>query len=214
MNTPLRRSQKDRTALSDRLLMQSAVELLVEHGIAGTTLAAIGDRAGYSRGLVAHRFGSKMSLLAYVHDTVAADWIARVQSAVGKTVGIVALQRAVDALYEFIVEAPHAIRAMYILRYATIDPSATFRANVAKVLRAQQRDVQRWIEGGQANGSIKRQVTSAIAAELFCATLDGVLYRWLVDPSIPVQALHQFVRRQVRKALAASRYPLAHAADI
>jgi AcrR family transcriptional regulator len=200
MAVPIRRRQEDRTALSDQMLKQAAVNLLVERGIPGTTLAAIGERAGYSRGLVTHRFGSKAGLLAYVHDTVAASWIGRVQVAVGNKVGVEALLRAADALHGFIVEAPNEIRAMYLLRYASIDPGSEYRANVAKVHKAQQRDVQRWIEAGQATGGIASGVRAALAAELFCAALDGLLYRWLVNPDIPIDELHRKVRREVQRA--------------
>jgi AcrR family transcriptional regulator len=207
MAAPARRRQEDRTALSDRLLKEAAVALLVEHGITGTTLAAIGERAGYSRGLVTHRFGSKAGLLAYVHDTMAESWIARVQDAVGDKAGIEALLRAVDALHGFIVEAPNDIRAMYLLRYASIDPGSEYRGNVAKVHKAQDRDVQRWIKAGQANGSIASKVQPALAASLFCAALDGLLFRWLVNPAIAINQLHQQVRREVRRSLRNSVIP-------
>lgn len=199
-----RRTQEERTALSDRRMLSAAVSLLVEVGMAGTTLAAIGERSGYSRGLVTHRFGSKAGLFAHLHDTVVADWIARVQQAVGDAVGLDALQRVVDALYGFIAEAPDDIRAMYQLRYASIDPSAEFRASVARAHEAQRRDAQRWIEAGQAAGSINPAANAAELAELFCACVDGVIYRWLVTPDIPVRRLHELLKQQVVIALRAA----------
>ncbi|MGB0210745.1 TetR/AcrR family transcriptional regulator [Algiphilus sp.] len=196
-----RRTQEERTALSDRRMLDAAVSLLVEAGMAGTTLAAIGERSGYSRGLVTHRFGSKAGLFAHVHDTVMADWIARVHEAVGAAVGLDALQRVVDALYGFIAEAPDEIRAMYLLRYASIDPSAEFRASVARAHLAQRRDVQRWIAAGQCDGGIDPSMDAAEVAELFCACVDGVIYRWLVTPDIPVRSLHELLKQQVDTAL-------------
>jgi len=210
MNTPLkRRRQEDRTALSDRLLKEAAVKLLIERGIAGTTLAAIGELAGYSRGLTTHRFGSKAGLLAYVHDTVADEWIERVKRAVGSATGLDALLRVIDALHGFLAEDPDDIRAMYLLRYASIDPASEYRANVAKTHKAQQRDVQSWLEAGQANGTVHPGVNAALAAELFCAAMDGLLYRWLVDASIPIDELHEQLRREVRSAV--GRAPAKHA---
>lgn len=205
MSTPqLRRRQEDRTALSDRLLKEAAVTLLIERGIARTTLAAIGELAGYSRGLVTHRFGSKAGLLAYVHDTVAAEWIERVKSAVGTSTGIDSLVRVIDALHGFLVDDPNDIRAMYLLRYASIDPASEYRANVAKTHKAQQRDVQSWLEAGQRNDTVHADVNAALAAELFCAAMDGLLYRWLVDSSIPIDELHEQLRHEVRHAIGRS----------
>lgn len=181
------------------------MSLLNERGLAGTTLAAIGEHSGYSRGLVTHRFGTKAGLFAYVHDTVAAEWIARVHSAVGDNIGVPALERAIEALHGFIRDEPDDIRAMYLLRYASIDPSAEYRANVAKVHRAQQRDVQVWIERGQADGGIGASIDSNLAAELFCAALDGLLYRWLVTPTIPIDGLHEQLRGVVHQALSGAQ---------
>ena len=197
----IRRSQEERTALSDQRMFEAAVSLIVEEGIAGMTLAAIGERAGYSRGLVTHRFGSKAGLLAYVHDTVVTEWISRVQQAVGDACGLVALHRVVDALYGFIAEEPDEIRAMYLLRYTSIDPGAEFRANVAKALRAQRRDVQRWIEAGQKQGALARSLDAPLLAELFCASIDGLIYRWLVDPKIAIRELHELQKQQITRML-------------
>lgn len=198
---PVRRTQEQRTALSDRLLVGAAIALLIERGIGGTTLTAIGERAGYSRGLVTHRFGSKAGLLAHVHDTVASHWISRVQVHVGGEVGVTALERVVDALYAFIAEAPDEIRAMYLLRYASIDPAAEYRANVAKFHKAQRRDAQRWIEAGRCTGEVAQSIDPRIAAELFCATADGLVYRWLVNPELPVRQLHDQLRAGIRESL-------------
>jgi AcrR family transcriptional regulator len=202
MLAPARRTQEERTALSDQRMTAAAVALLIEKGIAGTTLAAIGERAGYSRGLVTHRFGSKARLLAHVHDTAVADWIARVQQVVGERTGIQALERVVDALYEFIAEEPDEIRAMYLLRYASIDPGAEFKANVAKAQKAQRRDAQRWIEAGIADGTLAAKLDAALTAELFCSAVDGLIYRWLVNPKAPIRELHELLKREVRRSLA------------
>jgi AcrR family transcriptional regulator len=202
---PERRTQEERTALSDERMFAAAVALLVERGTLGTTLAAIGERAGYSRGLVTHRFGSKDKLFAHVHDRAVADWIARVQQAVGASSGLAALERVVDALQGFIDEAPDEIRAMYLLRYASIDPSAEFRANVARAHKAQRRDVQRWIEGGQKAGDIGAKVDAELAAELFCSAVDGIIYRWLVNPRLAIGELHALLKREVARAYGAAR---------
>ncbi len=197
----VRRTQEERTALSDQRMLDAAIALIIESGLPGTTLAAIGERSGYSRGLVTHRFGSKARLLAYVHDVAVADWIDRVQQAVGDRCGGDALSRIVDALHAFLREEPDEIRAMYLLRYASIDPSAEFRTSVARAHKAQRRDVQRWIELGQQNGSVHANIDAALAAELFCASVDGLIYRWLVNPKLPVKGLHELLKREVVRVL-------------
>ncbi len=182
-------------------MIDAAVSLLVERGIAGMTLASIGERSGYSRGLVTHRFGSKAGLLGHVHDSVAAEWLRRVQAVVGDATGVVALQRVTDALLQFMEEEPDDLRAMYLLRYASIDPSAEYRANVSRVNRAHIRALAAWVEEGQAKGEIADDVDADLAAELFASVIDGLLYRWLVTPSIPVRQLQAILRENVGQAL-------------
>lgn len=201
--TAKRRTQEERTATSEQLMTDAAISLLVERGIAGTTLAGIGERSGYSRGLVTHRFGSKAGLLAHVHDSVADQWRAHVETAVGRATGVTALQRVTDALYSFIVDQPNALRAMYLLRYASIDPSAEYRANVAKLNRAHIRALRGFIEEGKALGDIAAAVDPTLAAELFASAVDGLLYRWLVNPDIPVQQLYSLMRGHIARALRA-----------
>lgn len=55
----VRRTQAERVAESDHRLMEAAIRLVARVGYTHTTLESIGVEAGYSRGLVQHRFGSK-----------------------------------------------------------------------------------------------------------------------------------------------------------
>src|ERR1043165_2062786 len=69
-----RRSQAQRTALSEDRLLGAALLLISERGYDRTTLQAIGDAAGYSRGLVSHRFGSKEGLLWALLERMFGHW--------------------------------------------------------------------------------------------------------------------------------------------
>ena len=199
---PLRRTQEERSALSDQRMIAAAISLVVEVGVPGMTLAAIGERSGYSRGLVTHRYGSKSGLLAQVYIAAVHQWLVRVQVAVGDAGGLEALLRVVDALHGFLVESPREIRAMYLLRYSSIDPGVEYRDIVVRNHRAQRRDAQRWVEAGQRAGDIRSDLDATILAELFCATLDGIAYRWLIAPDVPVDRLREQLVQQTRTALA------------
>jgi len=198
----VRRSQAERVALSDRRMTDAAVALVCERGVHETTLQAIGERAGYSRGLATHRFGSKAGLLAHVMKTASENWLGRLQEAVGDRVGAEALAAAVDALYRFIVERPADIRAMYLLWFQALDPGAPYRANMAHVHRAQRADVVRWVRQGQAAGSVDPAVDPQRCAEQFCATTAGIIYQWIVDPQVSLQAMCGQLKQDVRARLA------------
>ena len=72
---PARRRQCDRTALSDARLTEAAIELIVQTGIQGTTLQAVGERAGYSRALATHPSRPKAGLFTPALHTASADWL-------------------------------------------------------------------------------------------------------------------------------------------
>src|SRR5947209_1778026 len=61
--TTIRRTQQQRRDQAEAALLNAAAELIVEDGVHSLTLARVGERAGYSRGLVTHYFGSKQALL-------------------------------------------------------------------------------------------------------------------------------------------------------
>lgn len=62
--TPARRTQAERSAATRRLLLDATVDCLVELGYAGTTTAAVAERAGLSRGAQLHHFGTRQRLIA------------------------------------------------------------------------------------------------------------------------------------------------------
>lgn len=63
-----RRSQAERRAESDRRMMLAALKLIAEKGSTGISMAEVGLAAGYSSGLPAARYGSKLAMLEAVVD--------------------------------------------------------------------------------------------------------------------------------------------------
>jgi AcrR family transcriptional regulator len=199
--SPRRRRQADRTALSDRLLTEAAIELLVKFGIQGTTLQAVGERAGYSRGLATHRFGSKAGLFGKVLQVASVDWLERVQAAVGERVGADALCAATDAAEAFIRERPEEVRAMYLLWFLSIDPSADYKSNIANVHHAQRRDAARWIRAGRAAGTVDSSVDPMRVAEQYAASMAGIIYQWLANPEMPLATMFRQLKSDLRARL-------------
>jgi len=196
------RTQAERTALSDRRMIDAAIELVVERGVEGATLRQIGERAGYSRGLATYRFGSKAGLFRAVIKDVSKRWLAELAEAVYGKVGIDAICSAVDTYYCFAIESQRPIYALYILFYQSIGPGAEFKDKVAEVLVRQRADVRQWIEAGIAAGQIRSDIDPQRHAEQFVATIAGVTYQWLVSPdSIDFARTHDELKQTMRRAL-------------
>ena len=195
------RKQSERSALSDRRLTESAIELLVKHGIQGTTLQAVGERAGYSRALATHRFGSKAGLFGNVLQVASKDWLERVQEAVGTRVGADALCAATDAAERFISDRPDEVRAMYLLWFLSIDPSAEYTSNIASVHNAQRRDVARWVLAGQEAGLVDAAAEPVRVAEQYAASMAGIVYQWLANPRMPLSIMFTQLKNDLRAHL-------------
>lgn len=200
-----RRTQAERTALSDARMLDAAVALICERGPAGTTLKAVGERAGYSRGLASYRFGNKGGLFAFIIRAVGERWLHELGRAVRGRVGIAAIDAATDAHYQFVVDGADRIRAFYTLWFDSIGPDAQLKQVVAHIHERRRRDVAAWIEGGIADGSIARQVDVEGTAEQFCAAIIGIVYQWLVAPEDldHIRFLHESLKRQTAAALGA-----------
>lgn len=181
--------QTERTGLSEQKLMEAAIDLLVKTGIQNTTLQEVGLRAGYSRGLATHRFGSKAGLFAHLLKVASADWLTRMQSAVGSRIGADALVAATDAANEFIHDRPDEVRAMYLLWFLSIDPGKNYHSNLSSVHRAQRRDAAAWILEGQKAGQVNPAADPARVAEQYCASMAGIIYQWLVCPELSPEAM-------------------------
>lgn len=203
---PPRRTQAERSALSDMRMTEAAIALIAERGVGGTTLAAIGERAGYSRGLATQRFGSKAGLLRHVLKHVSREWLRRLEQSVGGQVGQAALDATITTQLEFIREAPNDVRAMYLLWFQSIDPAAEYRPNVAEVHRQQRETVTAWLEQGRARGRVGAGVDARHVADHFCAAVSGIVFHWLVNPQFPVDAAFA----EMRTALAARLSPSDH----
>lgn len=118
MKTPAkngRRKQVDRRAKSDRDMLRAAINLIALHGSMNVSLAQIGIEAGYSRGLPADRFGTKLKLLEAVVDTTEAWFVKRLEDElVGKT-GLEALSARIVAHMESVRDSSEAAVAIYQL---------------------------------------------------------------------------------------------------
>ena len=62
--TPIRRSQEERSAGTQRALLDAAVACLIEDGFQGFSTSTVADRAGVSRGAQLHHFPTRAALVA------------------------------------------------------------------------------------------------------------------------------------------------------
>jgi AcrR family transcriptional regulator len=192
-------TQAERTALAETRMVRAAIELLSEAGVRGTTLVAIGEKSGYSRGLATHHFGSKAGLFRTVLKRLSAAWSRKLNQALAGATGLEAVGIAIDTHLAHVLRHPEYIRVQYILWGAAIDPSSEFKPNVAEFMQIQRESVAGWIADGQRHGEIRPELDPERLAEQYYGALIGINQQWQVSPDFDLPAAyadfkHNFVR--------------------
>jgi AcrR family transcriptional regulator len=195
--TRQRDRQRERSQRSTRALLDAAGEVIAEVGYENMTLAAVGERAGYSRGLVTARFGSKQKLLTALVERMTAGWTHRnvLPRTVGRS-GFEAVVTLLDAIRDQAQRDPRALRVLYALMFEALGPNADLRANFVEFHRSMRADIARMLRRGVRDGSVRGDVDPAAEAVCIVGGLRGVAYQWALDPDAfdPVAALDYLTR--------------------
>jgi len=188
-------------------MVNATIELLNTVGLAGTTLIAIGETAGYSRGLASHHFGSKSGLFRKVLKHITAVWTEELESNLEGKDGLKAILAALDAHRDHMLHFPHHARAMNILWSASFDPASEFKPNVVEFHRLQRAGAAAWVIEGQEKNEISADVNPRSFAEQFYASLLGLNFQWLVNPGIDLKASIDTLKQNI-VALLEAKQPL------
>lgn len=178
-----RLTQADRSALSERRTLEAAVALMGERGYEKTTLAAIGEAAGYSRGLATHLFGSKADLFARVIRWISDKARRQAEPALKERGGLDALFGFVDAHRQFADQNPVMTRALYVLWFQSLISDSPMRDAAIEDLLGYRDRVRRIIEEGITAGTVRGDTDANAEAIQFCGTLLGLGLQWLIDPA-------------------------------
>ena len=174
-------TQAERTAISDRAMLDAAIELVLEHGTEKTTLAMIGEKAGYSRGLATYRFGSKAGLYDALCKSIGRNWLEYLKRGVQGKVGVDAMCAALDTVYQWVTESPREARVLQILHCGSASPGSEFSDTSVGIHRRQLSDVVEWVDAGKRDGQVRADVdANAVAAE-YVAYTSGITYLWLIS---------------------------------
>ncbi len=202
----LKRTQAERTAQSDALMLDAAIRPTCARGAARMHLKDVGEKAGYSRGLASYRFGNKAGLFSFIIHAVGDDWLRELGRSVRHQTGLDAILAATDAHYRFVRESADRIRAFYILWFESIGPEPALKKVIANVHERRRRDVENWIRAGIEAGNVRPDADVRSIAEQFCASIIGIVYQWLVTPEAEthIRDLHAGLKQQMIGALAVS----------
>lgn len=200
---PRRRSQAERTAESDRRMLDAALKLIGQRGYQATSLAAIGEEAGYSRGLVTERFGSKAGLLWVLVKELLRVWNQRGRALNDvEHTGIAALGDILDN-HRRALEADEGIRAFYALMFEATGATPEMRPEFQALHHTFRGDMQKILQAGIEAGEIRADIDPAAQAALLMGTLRGIAFQWLLDEqAFSLEAAYAELKRNLHRSLA------------
>ncbi|TMB20546.1 MAG: TetR/AcrR family transcriptional regulator [Deltaproteobacteria bacterium] len=201
---PRRRTQAERSALSEKLMLRAAVKLIARQGYSRTTLAEIGKVAGYSGGLVSHRFGSKQDLLRALVERMTTRFAHdQMIPAIEGRAGLDALCEMGDTYLRELAAREERLRALYVLMGEALGPVPELRSVFAELNESIRSAAGGCIRRGIEEGRIRADVDPGAGAAMFLALLRGVAMQWLVDPgAVDLAALRESVKETIRRSLA------------
>lgn len=183
MSETTRRTQAQRRTDARERLLQAAAELIADEGLAALTLADVGDRAGYSRGIANHHFGTKAGLVA--------ELIRQVETAFADAVApALRLDRPVDALAETanvflrqVEDGKPIHRAFLVLWTAAITDHDDLDEAMKRSDERFRAGIVAEVRRGQDAGDITTELDATDFAVLFVGLLRGVGLQALLTPA-------------------------------
>jgi len=194
----MRRTQQERRDQAEAALLTAAAELVVEQGVRSLTLARVGERAGYSRGIVTHHFGAKQALVERLARATQAGFVPGLEEV---PPGLDRLLRLIDG-YLGELGRIGVFNQAFLLLWA----EAATQPELAPIFRerdaAFRADLREDVEAGIAEGSIDAGVSGDEVAIAVVGQLRGIALQRLLDPdSVDTEALRRSVTESWSRAL-------------
>ena len=198
-----RRSQAQRRDESERRLLAAAAELVVERGMGAATFENIGARAGYSRGLVTQRFGSKRGLI----EALIADLQGRLgglleDRRVDELNGLEAVLAYVD-VFLTALDRDGELRAYFVVLAAAVADVSELRAPFAAAHKQVEQALESFFLRGQAEGAVRAGIDADAAALITGALLFGLSMQLLLDPLMDLAPIRETSLMTLRLSFAA-----------
>jgi AcrR family transcriptional regulator len=195
------RTQAERRAQAERRLLEAALVVVARRGSVRMTLAEVGQAAGYSRGLPAHRFGSKAGLLRALAAHIGERFRTQREAARKRAPGLDSIRGAIDVYFSRTEPAWTSTRALLVLMTDGFMDDSDLRADVMAYNRSALSFFEQHIGLGMDSGEIPSGTDPKTMAVILLGTLRGVMLQWLSDPEIDLTRVRDHVLQLVEQVL-------------
>lgn len=199
-----RRSQQERRNLAERALLSATRRLVSRRGVDQTSVADIGEEAGYSRGLVNHRFGSKAALL----QQLALDSQKAVEDMFreGQRDELESVTELSEVYLRWVDDKEEDARAFFAMWGSSLPDESILRrvfVEIDEKFRVRFGDI---LARGQRTGTIRADVDAAAASAILVAMLRGTgMQRLIAANRVDLTGIRETVEVFIRRALAPER---------
>ncbi|WP_295379219.1 TetR/AcrR family transcriptional regulator [Pseudacidovorax intermedius] len=197
-----RMTQAERRALAERRILDAALELVARRGSVRMTLAEVGEAAGYSRGLPAHRFGSKTGLLQRVVLNIGARFEARRLALPQHRPGLDAVRSLVSTYFVRDDTRWIETRALLVMMTEGFMEDSELNPYIGEYIRSSISRLEQHIRDGIALGEIRADIDPTTAATLLLGALRGVLHQRLVLGDLRLDKVRDLAIQMVDRTLA------------
>ena len=177
---PQRRTQEERRQESEREIIRAAIRIFSQQGYVKTTMSQVGEAAGYTGGLVSHRFGSKEGLLQAVVKHIASRFL---DDQLGDNIQ---LESAEESLrnYVAIYVGEAAVRegrmkALYSIMGEALGAVPEIQPQLEELSRKARKRLADIVQAGIKNGEFRKDVDPNESAVLILGLLRGVVMQYL-----------------------------------
>ena len=200
---PVRRTQQERREEAERRLLEAALAIVARIGSTRLTLAAVGEAAGYSRGLPAHRFGNKAGLLRALAAHIHVRFQDHLRAAPARADGLDAIRGNISVYFGRTDRAWTTTRALLVMMTEGFMAGSGLKRDMAAYNRGALAFFEHHIRAGQATGEIRADADPATDAVLLLGALRGVMLQWFLDADISLERLRDRLITIVDRSLAA-----------
>ena len=196
--------QDERRRASDARMLRAAMAIIAQKGAAGASLAEIGVAAGFSRGLPAERFGTKLAMLNALMDFMEGWFAERLLKAVGDKTCLDAVRARIDAHIDSACASPVATAALYSIFVESLCAIPELQPRT-RALSASFHDGFRGHLGqAKRRGELRAGVDGAKMANIIVGMLRGLIIQSLLEgDAVRLAAnraqIHAFIDAGLRK---------------
>jgi AcrR family transcriptional regulator len=177
----LGRTQPERRAASEAALLRAAAELIADHGLEGATLRNIGARAGASRAMPGYHFGSKDELVTRLFHVAnertqraTAEAVERAHGDLSTMTTLESLRVIAETYLEIVASSDGPEERAVVVMWGASFPTESTLAAVRESDAENHELLAALIRTGQAEGSIRPDVTATAAAAMLMGMVRGI----------------------------------------